>query len=305
MFRFPAVLAASILCCAAVAQQPKGPAFEVATVKPAAPPQMGPKGPMMMMGIRGGPGTNDPGQWQAMGMPLSRLIAAAYNVRNYQVSGPSWMDSERFDITAKVPPGTTKEQFYVMLQNLLAERFKLVVHKESKDGPVYALVVAKGGVKMKESPKIDPATDGDTPPPPPKIGPDGMPSKPMGRGGRGMGIMIGPKGLRMQGSNVTMERLSGVLSEQLGRPVVDKTGLTGEYDISMDFSPEGLPGMRGMPVPPPGAGPDGPRGGGPDVGEGAPSLFTAIQDLGLKLESRKAPVDLIVVDSAEKTPVEN
>jgi uncharacterized protein (TIGR03435 family) len=127
-----------------------------------------------------------------------------------------------------------------------------------------------------------------------------MPNMQM-RGGRGMGIMFGPKGLRMQGSRVTMSRFAEILSEQVGRPVIDQTGLTAEYEITMDFSAEGLSMMKGMPMPPPGA----EAKAGPDVAEGAPSLFTAIQGLGLKLESRKAAVDLIVVDSAEKVPTEN
>ncbi len=300
MFRFRAVLAAFVLCSAAPAQQPQGPTFEVATVKPAAPQPMG----RIMAGMRGGPGTNDPGQWQANNLPLSRLIAIAYDVRSYQVSSPSWMDSERFDIIAKVPPGTTKEQFNLMLQNLLAERFRLVVHKESKDGPVYALVVAKGGVKIKESPKADPAAGGDAPlpgppPGPPTIGKDGMPNMQM-RGGRGVGLMMGPKGLRMQASRLTMARFAEILSEQVGRPVIDQTGLTAEYDLTLDFSPEGLSMMKGLPMPP-GA----EAKAGLDAAESSPNLFTAVQDLGLKLESRKAPVDLIVVDSAEKTPTEN
>jgi uncharacterized protein (TIGR03435 family) len=115
-----------------------------------------------------------------------------------------------------------------------------------------------------------------------------------------MMVMMGPKGLHMQAAHSTMDQLCNMLSSQLGRPVVDMTGLKAEYDYTLDFSPEGLGGMPGM-GPGPLGGKEGPEGGP----EGTVSIFTAVQDLGLKLESRKGPVDLIIVDSAEKTPTEN
>lgn len=277
--------------------------FEVASVKPAAP-----QGPdRVMMGMRGGPGTADPGQATFSGLPLSRIIMTAYDVKSYQVSGPSWLDTERFDIVAKVPKGASKKDFQVMLQNLLAERFKLVVHKEHKDAPIYALVTGKGGPKMKESAPLDTTAskDAQTPPDgrgptPPAMGRDGMPR--MAPGGRGMMMMMGPNGLRMQGARATTAELADILSNQLGRPVIDATGLTAQYDYTLDFSPEGLAMMRGMPMPmghpTPGAAPESGR-------ESGPSIFTAVQEqLGLKLESRKGPVDLIVVDRVEKTPTE-
>jgi uncharacterized protein (TIGR03435 family) len=105
-----------------------------------------------------------------------------------------------------------------------------------------------------------------------------------------------------------MAQLSDVLSNQLGRPVIDMTGLTAEYDYTLEFSPEGLQMMKGMPMgPPPGAGGIERGGPGPEGGrEAGPTIFTAVQEqLGLKLDARKGPVDLIVVDSAEKTPIEN
>jgi uncharacterized protein (TIGR03435 family) len=193
---------------------------------------------------------------------------------------------------AKVPRGATVEQFRLMLQNLLGERFKLHIHKEKKELPVYALVVMKGGPKMKESPKLDPADEAKV------LGPVSM-----GRDGR-LIMMSGPKGLHMQSPRATMERFEELLSNLLGLPVIDQSGLTAEYEISLDFSPEGLDGMIGakmMKGPPPG-GNEGPGGG---TGEGVASIFTAVQALGLKLESRKGPVDLIVVDSAQKMPSEN
>jgi uncharacterized protein (TIGR03435 family) len=295
---FRTLTTAAAFCAIALAQTPASPTFEVATVKPSAPQQAG----RMMMRARGGPDTPDPSQYSVESFPLSRVIMRAYGVQSYQISGPSWIDSERYDIVAKLPAGTTKEQFQLMLQNLLAERFKLVVHKETKELPTYALVVAKGGPKMKESPKEDPEAAKDAPPQGPlPVGRDGRPQIP--RGGRGMMLMMGPKGLHAEAGRSTMVQLADFLSNQLGRPVVDETHLTAQYDYALDFSPEGLAVMKGMPaMPPPGAGP----GGGPDGGpEGGGSIFSAVQDLGLKLESRKGPVALIVVDSGSKTPTEN
>jgi uncharacterized protein (TIGR03435 family) len=295
MLRTLTALAA--FCAVASAQPPASPTFEVASIKPAAPQQAG----RMMMRQRGGPGTPDPSQYSVENFPLSRVIQQAYGVQSYQVSGPSWIDSERYDIVAKLAPGTTKEQFQLMLQNLLAERFKLVVHRETKELPTYALVVGKGGPKMKESPKADPDAQPDAPPPQPQIGRDGKLQ--IARGGRGMMVMMGPKGLHAEAARSTMTQLCDFLSNQLGRPVVDETHLTAQYDYALDFSPEGLATMKGvMMAPPPGAG-GGPAGdGGP---EGGGSIFTAVQDLGLKLEPRKGPVALVVVDSGNKTPTEN
>lgn len=301
-----AVTAAAAFCAIALSQTPPAsPTFEVASIKPAAPQEMG----RMMAGMRGGPGTPDPGHFTATNASLKMLITNAFDVKGFQVTGPAWLDSQRFDIVAKVPQGATKEQFRQMLQNLLAERFKMVIHKETKEVPVYEMLEGKSGVKMKESPK-ETAAAADAPPPggsvrdpgPPKLGKDGLPQLPPGAPKGAMMMMMGPKGARMQANHLTTGKLADMLSNNLGRPVLDKTGLTGEYDVTLDFSPEGLGLMRGMPMPPPGKG--GPEG--EHDGDTGPNLMTAVQEqLGLKLESRKGAVDLIVVDSMEKTPTEN
>jgi|SRR5579883_3114666 len=301
---FRTITVAAAFCAIALAQPPASPNFEVASVKPSPPQPAG----QFAMRQRGGPGSPDPSQYTVEGFPLSRIIQTAYNVRGYQVTGPSWIDTERYDIMAKIPAGTTQEQFQLMLQNLLAERFKLKIHKDSKEVPIYALVVAKGGVKMKESAPLDPSDPANNPPSGPlPVGRDGRPQLP--RGGRGMMISMGPNGLHMEAARTTTAQLADVLSNQLGRPVVDETGLKAQYEYKLDFSPEGLQMMRGMPAGPPHGG-DGGRGPGPGAGgegrEAGPSIFTAVQEqLGLKLDSRKGPVDLIVVDSAERTPTEN
>jgi uncharacterized protein (TIGR03435 family) len=299
MFR---MTSAALLLCGSIAlgQQPDSRlTFEVASIRPAAPQAVG----RMMMGGGGGPGTPDPGRMRFSNMPLNMLIMRAYNVQSFQVSGPSWMNSEHFDVIAKVPDGATKEDAQVMLQNLLADRFKLKLHKESKQAPIYELVVAKSGIRMKEASRTAgaPAEGAGRPPegPPPR-GKDGMLITPRGR----VGIQAMRNGrMRLQGDSLTMARLTEILGMTLGRPVVDRTGLTGAYDVALDFSPEGMgPGPKAALA----GGGVNPAEGASDPSDSGPTIFTALQEqLGLKLESRKAAVDVLVVDSVEKTPTEN
>jgi len=152
-------------------------------------------------------------------------------VKNYQIVGPSWLDTERFDINATLPPETTKQQFQVMLQNLLAERFKLTIHRETKELPAYVLTVGKGGPKMKESEPMAPGAEAEAaaaPPGPlpvrPQMGPDGFPVMPPGR--PGLFTMMMPGRARMMGQRQTMQDLANRLTGQLNRPVTDATGLT-------------------------------------------------------------------------------
>ena len=132
--------------------------FEVASIKPSPLPARG----VIRIGPQGGPGSGDPGRVTYTFSTIRDLMVDAYSVKRYQISGgPKWLDSERFDIVAKVPVGATKEQVKVMLQNLLAERFKLTLHRETKELPVYALVVGAKGPKLKDSTVTDapPASD--------------------------------------------------------------------------------------------------------------------------------------------------
>jgi uncharacterized protein (TIGR03435 family) len=207
------------------------------------------------------------------------LLATAFAVKEHQISGPDWLRNERFDVTAKLPEGATKDQVPAMLQTLLAERFKLTTHKDSKTLPVYALIVAKNGPKLHAA-----------------------------EGEGGMRMMMGPKGRQMTGK-APIGRLADMLSNMLDRPVIDLTEIKGTYDIDLLWSPDGSEGgggKMGMRVE------GGPRhdGGGiePKIeGEAdAPSIFTALQEkLGLKLDARKSPVDIITVDTLEKIPTEN
>jgi uncharacterized protein (TIGR03435 family) len=300
--------------CAAWAQTAENsPAFEVASVKPAAPIT----GNRIQVMLRGGPGSSDPGQITYTNVTVKNVLTQAYGVKGFQISGPGWLDSGRYDIVAKLPRGATKAEFMAMLQNLLAERFKLTLHREKKDLQMYALVVGKNGPKLKElaqeaAPKEGGPVDG------PAatmgkltMGRDGFPVLPAamaGRGGMAMTMMNG--NARMTANGQTMAGLAEMLSGQLDLPVVDMTGLTGKYDYTLYFAPEGMAGMRlpgGLPPPPP----PGEAGGGmpaasaPDA-QSNPNLFTALQEqLGLKLEQRKGPVELLVIDHLERAPIEN
>jgi uncharacterized protein (TIGR03435 family) len=260
------------------------PSFEVASIKPNRSRELN-----ISIGF-------EPGRFIASGTTVKQLIGLAYNVRDLQVSGgPSWVDSERYDIEAKepdsvvaelpkLPPNQRAEQLRLMVQSLLADRFKLNLRHESKEHPVYALVVAKNG------PKLQGAKPGDTYPNGMK-GPDGV-------GHAGM-MRMGPGQLAGQG--LPVESLARLLSEQLGRTVMDQTGLKGNYDFTLQWTPEQGEAMMLK-------GPEGGKPGtdnAPPPESSGPSIFTAIQEqLGLKLESTKGPVEILVIDHVEK-PSEN
>ncbi|HMD71035.1 MAG TPA: TIGR03435 family protein [Bryobacteraceae bacterium] len=301
------------------------PEFEAASVKPAEPLNVG----SMMAGgrvqVRMGCSFPDPGRFTCFGMPLRALLVAAYELKNYQFSGPAWMDSERFDIVAKVPAGATREQVDRMTQRLLLDRFQMAVHRETRELPMFALVVGRNGHKLRapaeggqESP-IDQVLAGRGAPPPPPPGGSGQVNVMMvssGSGAKGGVMMTMRNGLNeIAGRKATLASLAGILSTQVNRPVVDETGLTGEYDFTFDFAadetvrPGGASGAVIMTVPGP---PPSPGGGGAAPGAetrdpaSAPSIFSAIQNqLGLKLEPKKGPVEMLVVDKAGKVPVAN
>ncbi len=291
--------------------------FDAASIKPAVMPA---PGIAMMAGPSGGPGTQDPGRVHYPFISLKALLLSAYDVKTYQIQGPAWLDTERFDVNATMPPETTKEQFRAMLQNLLAERFKLTIHRETKELPMYSLVVAKDGPKMKASEAARPAKDDASPTPTalaPKIGPDGFPTLPSLVAERaGLFLMMMPGRARLAGRQQTMLDLANRLTGLLSRPVGDATGLTSKYDFTLTFSAEGMsapmgnptgPGMM-VPATPPvpaGAAAGAPPASLPEVDD-SPDLFRAVKEqLGLALQPRKGPVELIVIDHIEKTPIEN
>jgi uncharacterized protein (TIGR03435 family) len=259
------------------------------------------------MGCNGGPGTQSPGQFNCSNATVTMMVSQAFGLKPYQL--PSAMtDGPKFDVAAKIPAGATREQIKTMLQNLLVERFKLAYHYDKKEMQVYDLVVAKSGLKMKESPPeppppADPASPGAPPPPPGRmtIGPDGLPVFPVRRGMTAM--MMGRDGLRrITSTDSTMEQLVSTLSSQLSRPVTDATGLKGKYDFTLTFAADtaGTSGGANMSA----AAPDGSMPGAPEVD--APPILAAVQEqLGLKLEPKRGSSDVFVIDHVEKTPTEN
>lgn len=290
----------SFLLLAAAAGLAHGQIFEVASIKPAPPPD---PGAGMRVSSRGGPGSNDPGMWTCENMSLSNIVSNAFDLHANQLNAPSWMDQQRFNITAKIPAGATREQFRQMLQNLLVERFGLKFHREKKEVAGYEVVLGKNGPKFKENvpaPPPDPAAEGGgvrarpAAPTGPNLGPDGYPVLRPG-GGNSMTIMRDRA--RAQWIGVTMENFATNIAYQVGKPVVDGTGLPGKYDLYLFWIPRSM--SAGAPA---GAGEAVPVASEP----AGPDLFTALQEqLGLKLDPKKVTIDVLVVDHAEKAPTDN
>jgi uncharacterized protein (TIGR03435 family) len=199
---------------------------------------------------------------------LQGVLATAYNVLPYEVVGPSWLGEKLYDIVAKVPQGAPAGQIPAMLQNLLAERFRMRVHWDTQQKGGYALVVGKTGSKLKKS----------------VPGPDGALDR------RESFTMGGPE-THLEFKGTTLKGFAKSLTILLARPAEDMTGIEGVFDIAFDCSSDSIPRLRPMAV-------------SEDLAVG-PSILTAIRGLGLDLVSQKVPVKRLVVDSAEAIPTEN
>jgi uncharacterized protein (TIGR03435 family) len=295
----------------AFGQAPPALTFEVASIKPAEAIT-----PAMIAAGKLNVGMSVNGSRMSIGyMSLADLIQTAYKLKPFQVSGPDWMRNQRFDIVAKLPEGATKDEVPEMLQGFLQERFHLKVHHEKRESPVYALVVSKDGHKLRPSPP-------DTDPAPPAPGAitigaaGGQVSVNPTRGGATMfapdggktTVSMGQDGqMHMEMSKVTMAALADMLTPFVDRPVVDMTELKGNYQAALDLTIDVLAAMAqkaGVAIPAFGA-----RGAPGGIGNASDpsssSLFASVQQLGLKMESRKAPVDFVVVDDVDKMPTEN
>jgi uncharacterized protein (TIGR03435 family) len=264
-------LLTSLLCAAALFAQSSAPlAFEVATVKPAAPQGNEVRGGMRI----------DQGRLTAAYASLRDLMARAYEVKAPQITGPAWIDTERYDVNAKLPEGAPREQVAAMLRTLLEQRFQLKMHRETKEMPVYELVKGKAELKL------DKAAE---PTAPARVTMEGQ----------GDGVMHAAI------NSASMSQFSDMLGRWTDRPVIDKTGIADKFDLKLDLSLEELSRSRSANVVliggPAAAGSSGTAPDGGPTG----SLFTSVQKLGLKLEARRAPLDLIIVDKAEKVPLEN
>jgi uncharacterized protein (TIGR03435 family) len=288
------------------------PVFDVVSVKTHKDEGVG----MMRIGI-----SVTPDGFQAHGMPLQMLVRQAFGVSEDRIlNEPDWVKSARFDIDAKVAPEDARgleafsmQERFVMLLPVLEERFGLKFHHEKKELEVYTLVVAKGGQKLKEA-KLTDAGKGDQPSPastgtgapPPPIPPGAggtagsqMAARP-GSGSqapsKGPGMMMSmssTQGMTLNAHGTPIASLAQMISQQISATVVDKTGLTGNYDFTLSFMPDMAIGTGPMMRPPP----DGAQTQDP-VG---PSIFTALQEqLGLKLVAQKEPMDVIVIDQIEQ-----
>lgn len=233
-------------------------AFEVGSVKPT-----------KMSNIEATKGgehiDSSPASLTMRGVSLATCLKWAYDVKDYQISGPAWMGSDRFDIVAKAADPTPESQMRLMLQSLLADRFKLTLHREQREMQVYALIQGKNPPKLRKSETNSEA------------------------------------GVKITGNNVTfpgfsMEQLAGLLTKQMDRPVLDMTGLTGQFDFTIDVSAslDDSPQRADL---------------SPIVkakmlfGRG---LLPIVQEqLGLKVEARKLPAEMLVIDRAERIPTEN
>jgi len=309
---------------AAFAQAPAAKlVFDVASVRPSPPPDM----QKMMTDLQAG---KKPESVHIEGsratfvyMSVKQLIAYAYKLRAYEVTGPDWMITDRFEILARMPDGTTKDDVPAMLQALLKDRFGLTAHREMVDQPVLGLVAGKNGPKLLPAPANAEVLDEAVPL---KAG-ESIVDSPDGRillrrNGDGSSTYVGPWGsfsLKFDGQSLSMHMQSEsidmrgfammmtTLGGGEGRQVVDMTRLAGKYQAAADFSLMDLTSSlhdQGIDIPtgPPGGGAGG--GGASDPGGGA-TVSAALEKLGLKLEKSRAQVERLVVDHVEKSPTEN
>jgi uncharacterized protein (TIGR03435 family) len=241
-----------VLCCSALAADAQ-PSFEAASVK-AADPKV-PLAPGAVAGVQMLPG----GRFAALRVTVAQLLESAYGVKSYQISGgPAWLRSDWYEIqaTAGIPAG--EEQMKLMVQALLADRFQLKLHRETREVPVYALIAAKNG------PKLPAAKDSTQ------------------CGGNGC-FQVGNGYFTASGG--TMAFTAEVLTRLLDRPALDKTGLTGHYDFKLTYDQSSTqPPIVGMQMTP----------------TDGPSIFAAVEDLGLKLNPEKDPIEILVIDSVER-----
>jgi uncharacterized protein (TIGR03435 family) len=286
-------LLAAASCAVLLAQDAPRLEFEVASIKASAPPGAGAGRVLGGMHIDGS-------QVNWTFLSLKDYIVSAYRVRIYQIDGPDWMGSERFDINAKLPAGGSAKDAPQMLQTLLADRFHLKIHREQRDFAVYGLVVGKGGLKMKES--ADAGTTAATASP----------------GAASVAAVSRPNGVtvnysngatftfadnQFEGHKLSATLMADVMARFTDRPVVDMTGLKGNYDFTIELSPEDFRAMgiraaiaAGAQIPPQVL---------QQFESSGDSLGNALGKLGLKLEPRKAPIEVLAVDHIDKEPSEN
>ena len=268
-----------IALCIQTAAQTSTPTFEVASIKPATP-----LGPLGMRADR----SSDPGMYACRNCPIFWILSEAYDLHSYDYVVPDWLHTARFDFNAKVPAGTTKEVLRVMLQNLLADRFQLQVHREKRAMQIYEMTVGKGGPKFHESAANEPEQPHTE-------------RRPLQRDSEGFPVLV--RGVSMaaisnhagiRSDRQDMAWFAHMLAGQLQGPVIDATGLKGNYDfiVLWAFDEHGTPAASDA---------------APSLLEPyRPALIHAVQSqLGLKLDEKKGQGDVLVVDHIEKAPTAN
>jgi len=246
----------AIRACFLIAAACGAQSFESATIRPAARGSASSRGPEI-----------NAANFTCRNCTMSMALADAFDVTSFQIFGPHWIETERYDLGAKIAPGTTEDQVRAMEQNFLTARFQMKFHRMSREMPVYRLVVA-AGAKFKTSSTEAAAVSDESPR---GVDKDGYPLLPSGSASR---VLMSDGKFAMRGARITMTEFAALLTRRVSRPVLDATGLTGTYDLQMKWTAE--------------------------------NLSSALKDqLGLKLEQAQAAVDVVVIDLLEKAPTGN
>jgi uncharacterized protein (TIGR03435 family) len=268
-----------------------GQQFEVASIKPSAQIAQGQASAGMHI---------DGSMVRYSALSLKLYLGMAYGLKNYQISVPDWMASERWDITAKLPEGSSPKQVPQMLQALLRDRFQMKIHRETKELPVYALILGKGELRLKAS-SSDPSAGGAPQERNVAVAASGNGGGTTVTLGNGSNFTVGNN--KFEGKKLPIASLADALARFADRPVVNMTDLKENYDFIMEFSSEDFRAMmvraaiaQGTVLSPEALN---------LVAASGDTLFIAVEKLGLKLAPRKAPIEILVIDQALKMPTEN
>jgi len=261
-----------IWCGIALAQRPPAkPTFEVATVRPLDPNSS------VLVGM-----SSDPSIVRYGNLTLRDAVRGAYKVRDFQIVGPDWMSTARFNVDAKLPAGASTDQIPEMFQSLLEERFGLTWRRETKEMQVYALLVGKDGPKLKAAEK-QPENQQMA------MGTDGKPRPMVSFGGSASSVTV-------RAPSASLLTLVGVTTRFTSKPILDETGIEGQYDFTLTFVPEEITSLPGASRTPQSPAP---------VSDPVPFLADAVKQYGLRIETRKAPIEMFVVTHIERMPTEN
>jgi uncharacterized protein (TIGR03435 family) len=264
--------------------------FEVASIRPS---QTDAPDSAVALGLR-----LDGAQARIGSLPLRDYIAMAYRIKTYQVAGPDWLATQKFNVNAKLPERSTVDQIPGMLQALLEERFALKFHREPKEMSVYALVLGKPPLRLKES-RVDP----DAPVPTGAVNVSASGSAAGVAVNLGNGSSYTFASGKLEAKKISGRILADMMERYADRPILDMTGLTGDYDFNFEVTPEDYQSLliraavnSGVVLPPQAL---------RLLDNGGNPLGDALAQLGLRLDSRRAPVDVFVIDQVLKTPTEN